>query len=86
MCKIIFTYLLNVNNVHLIFGFFFKKTLLFDIPKKIICIYFGNIFRDRGNTGRDSLPIEHVIQDFFVNLSGLGWGPMGAGGRGNGPV
>lgn len=42
--------------------------------------------RDRGNAGRDSIPIETMIQDFIVNLTGVGWGPMGPGGRGNGPV
>ncbi|KAK6631322.1 hypothetical protein RUM44_005848 [Polyplax serrata] len=41
-------------------------------------------FRD-GN-GRYSNTIEHTIQDFIVNLTGVGWGPMGPGGRGNEPV
>lgn len=30
--------------------------------------------------------MEHTIQDFIVNLTGVGWGPIGPGGRGNEPV
>ncbi|KAK6643826.1 hypothetical protein RUM43_000089 [Polyplax serrata] len=48
--------------------------------------YFNLNLRPRDGNGRYSNTIEHTIQDFIVNLTGVGWGPMGPGGRGNEPV
>ena len=31
-------------------------------------------------------PIENLIQDFVVNLTGVGWGTLGGGRGGSAPV
>ncbi|PNF15902.1 E3 ubiquitin-protein ligase RNF126-B [Cryptotermes secundus] len=36
--------------------------------------------------GRQMAPIENLIQDFLVNLTGVGWGALGGARGGNAPV
>lgn len=36
--------------------------------------------------GRQMAPIENLIQDFLVNLTGVGWGALGGARAGNAPV
>nr|CAD7197150.1 unnamed protein product [Timema douglasi] len=43
--------------------------------------------RNRGpRANRQMAPIENLIQDFIVNLTGVGWGTVTAGRGANGPV
>ncbi|XP_069692959.1 E3 ubiquitin-protein ligase Iruka isoform X1 [Periplaneta americana] len=44
------------------------------------------IMRNRVPRGRQLAPIENLIQDFLVNLTGVGWGAQGGGRGGNAPV
>lgn len=44
------------------------------------------IMRNRVPRGRQMAPIENLIQDFLVNLTGVGWGTLGGGRGGNAPV
>jgi hypothetical protein len=40
----------------------------------------------RVSRGRQMAPIENLIQDFLVNLTGVGWGTLGGARGGNAPV
>lgn len=42
--------------------------------------------RNRVPRGRQMAPIENLIQDFLVNLTGVGWGTFGGARGGNAPV
>ncbi|PSN31658.1 hypothetical protein C0J52_14964 [Blattella germanica] len=42
--------------------------------------------RNRIPRGRQMVPIENLIQDFLVNLSGVGWGALGGTRGANAPV
>lgn len=44
------------------------------------------IMRNRVPRGRQMAPIENLIQDFLVNLTGVGWGALGGARGGNAPV
>ncbi|KDR23497.1 E3 ubiquitin-protein ligase RNF126 isoform X2 [Zootermopsis nevadensis] len=44
------------------------------------------IMRNRVPRGRQMAPIENLIQDFLVNLTGVGWGALGGARAGNAPV
>lgn len=44
------------------------------------------IMRNRVPRGRQMAPIENLIQDFLVNLTGVGWGTLGGARGGNAPV
>jgi hypothetical protein len=51
---------------------------------KLIVIYSSYI--SRVPRGRQMAPIENLIQDFLVNLTGVGWGALGGARGGNAPV
>jgi hypothetical protein len=51
---------------------------------KLLVIY--NSYISRVPRGRQMAPIENLIQDFLVNLTGVGWGTLGGGRGGNAPV